>query len=151
MAGPTHLVEYEHMVLGRHTFLRPGGLRPKGSGLDRSAYIMLSRIEVQGPMSIGELSEAFGLNHSTLNRQTATVVQEGLVERIPDPEGGMARKFRITAHGRRELKTAREAHVAALDRVMATWSDEDVATFAAFLQRFNTDVERLDGRPWPRP
>ncbi|MFR9723782.1 MarR family winged helix-turn-helix transcriptional regulator [Streptomyces sp. MS19] len=151
MPGPTHRVEFEQMVLGRHTFLRPGGTRPKGTDLDRSAYILLSRLDMQGAMSIGELSDAFGLNHSTLNRQTAAVVRDGLVERIPDPAGGMARKFRITARGRRELETARQAHVAALDRVMADWSDDDVAAFATYLQRFNTDIERLDGRPWPRP
>ncbi len=28
---------------------------------------------------------------------------------------------------------------------------EDVATFAGWLERFNTDVERYVGRPWPRP
>lgn len=34
---------------------------------------------------------------------------------------------------------------------MADWPEEDIATFAACLRRFNTGVERLSGRPWPRP
>lgn len=52
-------------------------------------------------MSIGQLSDAFGLDASTLNRQTAAMLRGNLVERIADPDGGIARKFRITAEGER--------------------------------------------------
>lgn len=146
MGRHTHEVEYEQMLLSRHEVLRH-----RSSSLDRSAYILLSRIRVQGPMSIGELSEAFALDTSTLNRQTAAAMRAGLVERIPDPEGGMARKFRITTQGARMLDEERDTIISGLDRVMADWSDEDIAAFAAHLRRFNTDIERLAGRPWPRP
>ncbi|MER8102869.1 MarR family transcriptional regulator [Kitasatospora sp. NPDC094016] len=151
MGERTDLVEFEYMVLGRHHYLSQSAARPRGSTLERSAYILLSRIRIQGPMSIGELSEAFNLDASTLNRQTAAMTRAGLVERIADPDGGMARKFRLTDEGDRRLDEEREAHVEALDRVMAGWSAKDVTTFAAYLRRFNTDIEHLDGRPWPRP
>ncbi|MER7453679.1 MarR family winged helix-turn-helix transcriptional regulator [Nocardia beijingensis] len=75
----------------------------------------------------------------------------GLIERIPDPEGGMARKFRITAEGRRQLDAERAYNVRALENVLADWSAGDVAAFAAFLKRFDTDIERIDKSPWPRP
>lgn len=151
MDSPAHEVEYEQMLLSRHTFLNKGGGRRKDGVLERSAYILLSRIRVQGPMSIGELSEAFGLDASTLNRQTAAAMRAGLVERIPDPDGGMARKFRLTDKGGRLLDEEREGIVHALGRVMADWSDEDIAAFASYLKRFNTGIERIGGRPWPRP
>ncbi|OON73458.1 MarR family winged helix-turn-helix transcriptional regulator [Streptomyces tsukubensis] len=150
MDGATHEVEYEQMLLSRHTFLNQRGGRRKDGELERSAYILLSRIRVQGPMSIGELSDAFGLDASTLNRQTAATLRAGLVERIPDPDGGMARKFRITDAGVRVLDREREGIVESLDRVMADWPEEDIAAFAAYLRRFNNDIERLDVRPWPR-
>ncbi|MFE2543072.1 MarR family winged helix-turn-helix transcriptional regulator [Actinacidiphila glaucinigra] len=146
MGRSTHDVEYEQMLLSRHELLRH-----RSGALDRSAYILLSRIRVQGPMSIGELSEAFALDTSTLNRQTAAAMRGGLVERIPDPEGGMARKFRITAQGARMLDEERDAIIGGLDKVMADWPDQDIAAFAGYLRRFNTDIERLAGRPWPRP
>ncbi|MFF6998859.1 MarR family winged helix-turn-helix transcriptional regulator [Streptomyces sp. NPDC008313] len=151
MVRPTHEVEYEQMLLSRHGFLHQKNGRRKDGLLERSAYILLSRIRVQGPMSVGELSDAFGLDASTLNRQTAAAMRAGLVERIPDPEGGMARKFRLTDEGARTLDEERDGIVAALDRVMEEWTDEDIAGFAAYLKRFNTDIERLGGRPWPRP
>ncbi|MFI6082839.1 MarR family winged helix-turn-helix transcriptional regulator [Streptomyces sp. NPDC051217] len=150
MVGAAHEVEYEQMLLSRHTFLHQKGGRRKDGVLERSAYILLSRIRLQGPMSIGELSDAFGLDASTLNRQTAAAMRAGLVKRIPDPDGGMARKFRITDEGARVLDEEREANVRSLDRVMSEWPEEDIAAFAAYLRRFNTDIERLGGRPWPR-
>ncbi|MFD3485668.1 MULTISPECIES: MarR family winged helix-turn-helix transcriptional regulator [unclassified Streptomyces] len=150
MVGATHEVEYEQMLLSRHTFLHQKGGRRKDGVLERSAYILLSRIRLQGPMSIGELSDAFGLDASTLNRQTAAAMRAGFVKRIPDPDGGMARKFRITDDGVRVLDEEREGIVQSLNRVMAEWPEEDIAAFAAYLKRFNTDIERLGGRPWPR-
>ncbi|MBO0856194.1 MAG: MarR family transcriptional regulator [Nocardia sp.] len=149
MDKPTNLVEFETMLLSRYT-LHPR-YRRDGAHLDRSAYLLLSRLAIDGPMSIGQLSEAFGLDTSTLNRQTAALLRSGYVERIPDPDGGMARKFRITAAGSESLDAERTANIEGLGRVMTDWSSDDIARFAAYLQRFNTDIERLDGRPWPRP
>ncbi|MBQ0862333.1 MULTISPECIES: MarR family winged helix-turn-helix transcriptional regulator [unclassified Streptomyces] len=151
MNETTRQVEYEQMLLGRYLHLHKSKGRRKDSTLDRSAYILLSRIRMQGPMSIGQLCDAFGLDASTLNRQTAAAMRAGLIERIPDPDGGMARKFRITAEGEQRLDDEREGIVHSLDRIMADWADEDIAAFADYLKRFNTDIERLDGRPWPRP
>jgi predicted transcriptional regulator len=49
--------------------------------LDRSACLLLSRIQAEGPMTIGGLSAAFGPDVSTLNRQTAAMLRAGIVER----------------------------------------------------------------------
>ncbi|GAA2079262.1 MarR family winged helix-turn-helix transcriptional regulator [Actinomadura alba] len=149
MDKPTHLIEYETMLLGRHNLTSRS--RREGRLLDRSAYILLSRIGMEGPMSIRQLSDAFGLDASTLNRQTAAMLRDGLVERIPDPNGGIARKFRITDEGERRLDREREVIVSGLEKILDQWTPEEVTSFAAYLQRFNTDIERLAGRPWPRP
>jgi DNA-binding MarR family transcriptional regulator len=151
MDKPTHSIEYETMLLGRHRQLATPRLRPDGDQLDRSAYILLSRLEMDGPMSIGQLSDAFSLDPSTLNRQTSAMMRAGLVERIPDPEGGIARKFRVTTEGEHRLRSERERNIRGLEKVLAGWSPEDAAAFAAYLKRFNSDIERLEGRPWPRP
>ncbi|MEV4172951.1 MarR family transcriptional regulator [Nonomuraea sp. NPDC049709] len=139
MDKPTHLIEYETMLLGQHRHL------------DRSAYILLSRIRMEGMMSIGQLSEAFGLDVSTLNRHTSALLRAGLAERIPDPEGGIARKFRLTEAGEQHLDDERARNINGLEKVLAGWTAEDVAAFAAYLKRFNTDIERLRGHAWPRP
>lgn len=151
MEKPVGRVEFETMLLGRHSHLYNPRTRATGGRLDRSAYVLLSRIQMDGPMSIGQLSEAFGLDASTLNRQTAAMLRAGLVERIPDPDGGLARKFRISAEGEHQLDADRADYTGGLEKVFSDWAPEDVATFADFLQRFNGDIERLEGHPWPRP
>ncbi|WP_280400122.1 MarR family winged helix-turn-helix transcriptional regulator [Nocardia carnea] len=148
MDKPTHLIEFETMLLGRHS-LNAHLRRP--DHLERSAYLVLSRLSIEGPMSIGELAEAFGLDTSTVHRQTAAMMKTDLVERIPDPAGGVARKFRITTEGERRLRADREYNINALDRVLREWSEQDVRAFAAYLERFNTDLEQREARPWPRP
>jgi len=148
MKKPTELVELETMVLARHVHLRSRGAA--GAQLERSAYILLSRIRQEGPMSIGQLSDAFGLDASTLNRQTTAMMRAGQLERIPDPEGGIARKFRITAKGENQLEADRAWNIEGLNRILEHWSADEVTQFVAMLKRFNTDIERLDGRPWPR-
>ncbi|MFC5754710.1 MarR family winged helix-turn-helix transcriptional regulator [Actinomadura rugatobispora] len=150
MDDPTRRVEYETMLIGRHRDMSVVRAIHGDRHLDRSAYLLLSRILLDGPMSIGQLSEAFGLDASTLNRQTSAMLRAGLVERIPDPEGGIARKFRITDEGMRRLEYERNQNLQGLRKVLADWTPEEISAFADQLRRFNTDVERLAGRPWPR-
>ncbi|QIX27268.1 winged helix-turn-helix transcriptional regulator [Nocardioides sp. JQ2195] len=142
-------IEFETMLLGRH--LSPVRRAADGeSYLDRSAYTLLTRLQAQGPMSIGQLSEAFGLDASTLNRQTAAMMRSGLVERIPDPDGGLARKFLVTEAGSKKLDAERASNVTGLQNVLQDWSPEDVAALATLLTRFNEVIERREGRSWPR-
>ncbi|GAA2401827.1 MarR family winged helix-turn-helix transcriptional regulator [Actinomadura vinacea] len=150
MGDPRGRIEYETMLIGRHRDMMVPHATHGDRRLDRSAYLLLSRIRVEGPMSIGQLSEAFGLDASTLNRQTSAILRAGLVERIPDPQGGIARKFRITDEGLRRLEHERAENLQGLEKVLAGWTAEEISAFADQLTRFNTDIERLTGRPWPR-
>nr|WP_067686403.1 MarR family transcriptional regulator [Nocardia jejuensis] len=148
MDEPVEAIEFETMLLGRHSLAQ----RPRGGDyLERSAYILLSRLHMTGPMSIGQLSEALGLDSSTLNRQTAAMMRAGLVERIADPDGGVARKFRVTPTGEHRLDAERTTIVSGLQSIVQDWSVEDATAFAAYLKRFNLDIERRTGREWPRP
>ncbi|MDT0343526.1 MarR family winged helix-turn-helix transcriptional regulator [Streptomyces litchfieldiae] len=145
-------IERELMLLGRHTATgsigRCGG--PAEDRLERSAYLLLSRIEAQGPMSIGQLAEALRLDCSTVNRQTAAALRAGLLERIPDPEGGLARKLRVTDEGLRRLRRDRDERINGLSGLLNDWSPRELAAFARVLTRFNATVEREEGEPWPR-
>lgn len=140
----------ELMLVSRHAVLNAADSYQGGDRLERSAFILLSRIEAEGPMSIGQLAEAFALDTSTVNRQTAAMLRGGVAERIPDPDGGMARKIRITAEGRRRLREEREWSVDGLRRVLQQWKPEDVEQLLSALTRFNRSIEELSGKPWPR-
>ena len=109
--------------------------------LDRSAYIIMARLFDAGPQSIGQLADAFGLDVSTINRQTAAVVRTELVERIADPDGGMARKFVLTDAGRQRFVEHRDWNDRGLRAVLADWNGRDVERLAALLERFSSDID----------
>lgn len=146
-SGAITALEYETMLLGRHLSLITGASRRREGHLDRSAYTLLARLESVA-MSIGELARISGLDPSTLNRQTAAMLRDGLVERAPDPDGGIARRFHITGEGRRRLHDTRARNLHALGKATSDWSDEEIATFGRLLSRFNRGIEQLNGLVW---
>ncbi|GAB2658862.1 MarR family transcriptional regulator [Prescottella soli] len=141
-------IEYELTLLSRyHALARQRG----GQKLDRSAYLILARLELEPPMSLKELSEAFRLDISTINRQVGALERRGYVERLADPDGGAARKITPTRAGLDQLHEDRDLNRRGIGTVLDGWSDEDVVELRNVLARFNSDVERLEGRSWPRP
>ncbi|MEU0936482.1 MULTISPECIES: MarR family transcriptional regulator [unclassified Embleya] len=134
------------MLIARHHVM---GKR-NGDGLERSAYLLLTRLEVEGPMSIGQLAEAFRLDTSTVNRQVAALLRAGDAERIADPDGGLARKLRITAVGAERLAHELAIHCRGLERVLESWDEGERRELFEVLTRFNRSVEAVEGREWPR-
>ncbi|MFC4429428.1 MarR family winged helix-turn-helix transcriptional regulator [Citricoccus alkalitolerans] len=143
-------IEYESLVFSRHQSEMSGRSRRTGGVLDQSAYTLLTLLQAGGPASIGELSAITGLDASTLNRQTAALLRDGHAERIPDPDGGMARKFRLTPAGESAVDEERRGSRAVLQDLLEQWSQQDRETFATLLGRFNRSIEDRSGRTWPR-
>jgi DNA-binding MarR family transcriptional regulator len=133
-------IERELMLIGRFKELATAA-RPAEQRLERSSYILLRRLEAEGPMSIGQLAQAFALDTSTVNRQTAVLLRGGLAERIPDPEGGMARKLRVTEEGLRRVAAERDFRLNGLATVLKDWTPQELASFAEGLAHFNTSIE----------
>jgi DNA-binding MarR family transcriptional regulator len=117
-----------------------------GPTLERSAYFILGKLHRSGPMSIGQLAEAFWLDQSTINRQTAALLRSGLVARIPDPDGGLARKFVLTDDGRRRYLQERDRRIDGLRDVLADWRDTDLRRFTELLERFAESVDAFRRR-----
>lgn len=130
-------IEYEQMMLSRYTIAQ----QRKSGGLDRSVYLLMSRIDEQGPMSIAELSHALRLDSSTLQRQVTVAINDGYLERIVDPEGNAARKIALTTIGAEKLMDARAISINALEHILGDWNPEDVQQFATYLNRFNNAIE----------
>lgn len=139
-------IENELTLLSRyHVHAKRGGFQ-----LDRSAYLLLGRLELEHPLSLKQLAEAFRLDISTINRQIAALLRLDLVERVLDPEGGIARKIEATALGLELLHADRNLGRAGIERVVAEWSDQDLNELSRLLAKFNRGIELLEGNPWPR-
>ncbi|MFL6121053.1 MarR family winged helix-turn-helix transcriptional regulator [Actinophytocola sp.] len=148
MLGREHLlacVSRELTLISRHQLAKA-----TGGVLERSAYLVLNRIDATGPMTARELADALRLEISTVTRQVAAMLREDVVERIPDPAGGQARRLRITATGAARLAADRERYRTGLARVVSDWPDARCAELYRLLRALNEDIEELQGTPWPR-
>ncbi|MEV5833847.1 MarR family transcriptional regulator [Nocardia sp. NPDC052112] len=140
---------FELTLLSRH--FPASLLRRPGFQLDRSAYLILTRLEMAAPLSLRELSEAFQLDISTINRQVAAMLKQELVERVPDPDGGIARKIRASAKGLELVAADREQSHEGIGAVVADWTAADITQLSGLISRFNMSIEHLEENPWPRP
>ncbi len=131
-------IEYEQMLQSRYVLAQ----HRHAGAIERSVYVVLSRISVDGPMTIAELSDAMRLDASTLQRQTSAALKAGLLERIADPDGGLARKFTVTEAGAMRMRATRDYTISRLEDILRDWPSSDVNTFAELLHRFNVDIER---------
>src|SRR5699024_4377126 len=101
-------------------------------------------------MAVAELAEAFDMDVSTIHRQTTAAMKAGLLERIPDPDGGIARKLRPTEEGVRRLTAELDARKRGFARILDDWTDDEVSDFVDYLRRYNEAVEARRGKRWPR-
>lgn len=143
-------IEYETLAFARHVAAVLGRTRHDEPLLDGSAYTLLSLISAGGPASIGDLSAITGLDASTLNRQTAALIERGLVVRTANPDGSMARIFVMTDEGAQALATERRHSHAALSRTISAWNENEREELRRVLRRFNEAIEQNYERPWPR-
>ena len=118
------------------------GHRMSKSGVERSTIVLLKTLVVHGPSRSSELAAAVHSDPSTVSRQVAALVREGLVERRADPEDGRASVLAPTEAGIRLLEEQRERLGLALARVVRQWEPEDVSRFLELLERFVADHER---------
>jgi DNA-binding MarR family transcriptional regulator len=148
MRGREHLlaaISRELMLISRHQL----ATATRGV-LDRSAYLLLSRIDATGPMTARELATALQLEISTVTRQIAAMLRDGFVERISDPAGGQARRLRMTPAGVEHLGADRERYRAGLATVVSDWPDAECEDLYRLLRNLNEQIEDMQDAPWPR-
>ena len=143
----THL-QYELMLFSRN-YLKPH--HSKERVLDRSAYVLLSRLEFSEPMTLKEISEALGLDASTIHRQSSSLFKAAHLEHVAPVSGQVARRVRPTAAGLAALAETRRIFEQGLASVVDTWPADKQEHFQSLLRDFNERVEALEGTSWPRP
>lgn len=121
-------------------------LAAAGDEVDWSAHILLRALRVEGPIRAGALAEAVRSDPSTVSRQVASLVKDGLLERRADPEDGRAALLVLTSRAHEVLagqdKLRLEHYAASLE----TWTDDELDQFAAMLRRFRDDYDHTNNR-----
>ncbi|MFJ5221027.1 MarR family winged helix-turn-helix transcriptional regulator [Streptomyces sp. NPDC088354] len=122
---------------------RLGGVGKAGNAMDRGAYLLLHRLDSDGPMGVTALAEAMGIDPSTVTRQVTPLVDSGLVKRTSDPEDRRAVVLDLSPRGRSRLEEIRTSRQQLMAIATEGWTPEERETFADLLSRLHrTLIER---------
>ncbi|SEO90103.1 MarR family winged helix-turn-helix transcriptional regulator [Actinacidiphila rubida] len=117
---------------------RLGGVGKARNSMDRAAYLLLNRLDREGPMGVKALAEAMGIDSSTVTRQVAPLVDTGLVKRTSHPEDGRAVVLALSPRGRSRLEEVRDSRRRLMAQVTEDWTTQEREVFTGLLARFNT-------------
>lgn len=107
-----------------------------------SARMVLRLLAAHGPMRAGAIAECLHSDPSTVSRQVAALVKDGLVERKADPEDGRASILALTPKADDVLAEHERLRLAHFAGMLSDWSAADLSRFATMLRRFTNDFER---------
>lgn len=117
---------------------RLGGVGQVRNSMDRAAYLLLNRLDREGPMGVKALAASMGIDSSTVTRQVAPLVDTGLVKRASHPEDGRAVVLELSPRGLARLTEVRTSRRDLMAELTDTWSPAERDAFCTLLTRFNT-------------
>lgn len=127
---------------------RLGGTGQLRNSMDRAAYLLLNRLDLEGPMGVKALASGMGIDSSTVTRQVAPLVDTGLVKRTSHPEDGRAVVLQLSPRGQTRLEEVRSSRRELMARVTDGWTKEERESFCSLLTRFNSSLSaRQTGLP----
>ena len=112
--------------------------------LQPSAYLILTYLHEEDDVRSSRLVENFGIDKGAISRQISSLVDLGLVERIPDPEDGRATRIRLTDDAKARIQSVSDRRWGRFDQRLADWSDDELTAFAGTLQHYNESLDSQD-------
>jgi DNA-binding MarR family transcriptional regulator len=109
-----------------------------------SSQVLLKCLSNDGPMRASELAECVQSDPSTVSRQVAGLVKEGLLERRADPDDGRASLLVLTDRARAIVADHDEIRLGYFAEMLSDWQPDELRRFAQQLLRFTTDYENAN-------
>ncbi|MFJ3638776.1 MarR family winged helix-turn-helix transcriptional regulator [Streptomyces sp. NPDC090108] len=149
--GLLDALQHEVAVFARRAEqTRLGGVGQVRNSMDRAAYLLLNRLDKEGPMGVKALASSMGIDSSTVTRQVAPLVDTGLVKRTSHPEDGRAVVLQLSPRGASRLEEVRASRRQLMAELTEEWGPEERAQFCSLLTRFNTALsDRVAVPPVP--
>ncbi|MDT4918998.1 MAG: hypothetical protein QOH89_3698 [Pseudonocardiales bacterium] len=110
-----------------------------------SAHMLLRCIGQEGRLRASEVADLLHSDPSTVSRQVATLVKDGLIERQSDPADGRASLLVLTPKADAVLAEHDRIRLAHFAQVLDGWSDTELRQFATMLQQFTKAYEAANG------
>jgi DNA-binding MarR family transcriptional regulator len=122
-----------------------------GDGLTRTQLSVLGTVARNGPIGMGELAEAEGLNPTMLSRMVGRMESSGLLSRVSDARDGRAVIVHITDDGAALQERLREERTRLFAERLAELPDELADQLIAALPSVEALADYMCSRPSTRP
>jgi DNA-binding MarR family transcriptional regulator len=109
-----------------------------------SANVLLKCLHNEGPMRASAVADALQSDPSTVSRQVAALVKDGLLERRADPADGRASILVLTPKAYDVLAEHDQIRLEYFAQMLDGWSDADLRRFAGLIGRFTEAYENAN-------
>ncbi|RNI25406.1 MarR family winged helix-turn-helix transcriptional regulator [Flexivirga caeni] len=105
--------------------------------VEASSYPVLFDLH-RGPARVSALAEHVHSDVSTVSRQVTSLVTQGLVAKVSDPDDGRAQRVALTSDGDALIARLQDLRVAWIQGLLSDWTNDEAITFANQLHRLST-------------
>ncbi|MEM7268859.1 MAG: MarR family transcriptional regulator [Pseudomonadota bacterium] len=113
------------------------------TGLIRGEYLLLLCLSHQEPLTAQDVARMTRRPRNSISRAVHRMLDEGYIDRAPDPDDGRQARLSITPKGR-DMQRRIERILAAREAdVMAPLSEEEHAALNAILQKLGRHAAKL--------
>ncbi|MFM2479757.1 MarR family winged helix-turn-helix transcriptional regulator [Celerinatantimonas sp. YJH-8] len=120
--------------------------RRRNYPLERAHYLILRLLTQESPQSSGILAVQLGLDSSTVTRQLKAMMEQQLIDRLPDPSDRRGCLINATALGQEKFEIMKKQRCANTEKIFSDWDDEEKVSLADLLTKLNKSIsDNLDG------
>jgi DNA-binding MarR family transcriptional regulator len=137
--GDAATIERELVLLARWL---EAAQRKQQYPMDRASYLLLLRLEAEGPARVARLATALGLDGSTVTRQLAALDASGWIVRHTDPSDARATVVAATPAGLTAMDELRRFRQRRIESLFGDWTAAERAELGRALGHLNEVLER---------
>ena len=115
-------------------------LQKAGVKLDGPLFPLLVGVQHFGPISVVELADRAGRDHTTVSRQLAKLEKLGLIERRSSASDQRVREALLSAHGRSVTDKIDAARQKLGISIFSSWEEQELTTFARHIRKFANGI-----------
>ncbi len=129
--------------MAARAFARLGDRQLKGMGFGVGHLPVLYLLRDGAAMPQKELARFAKVEQPSMAQTLARMERDGLVRRVPDPNDGRSSLVSLTAEALAKTPAVREILRQGSEQALAGFSQDEVATLCALLQRLNRNLDLM--------
>lgn len=120
-------------------------LAAAGVLMDRALFPLLSRIAMRPDISVADLANIIGRDHSTVSRQVIKLESLGFIHRTPDAQDRRARKLTLSPAGQDVMARISKARRQSIEDHFAAWDIADRDQLIALMSKMMASAPSTTG------